>query len=99
MYGGKARKKITKPDHVTLEVRALAKKAGTAETEARPRPVGKARPRRVPPAGSQGGKRPVIREVCIASAPEAGVLKRGRGRPKGALGKVKRETASSATPL
>ena len=99
VYVGKVKKKITKPEHKTLEARALAKKVGKAEKEARPKPAATARPRKVPSAGSQGGKMPVIRKVRIASAPEAGVLKRGRGRPKGALGKVKRETASSATPL
>ena len=50
--------------------------------------------RKVPSAGSQGGKRPVIRKVLITGTPEAGVARR-RGRPVGALGKAKRDGAAA----
>ena len=101
VYLSKVKKKIIKPDREMLELRALvlAERVGQEGKPKKPRLVAKAKARPMIPVGSQGGKRPVIRKVRIASAPEASVLKRGRGRPKGALGKAKRDAASSATPL
>ncbi len=99
----KAKKKVTTPAWAELrELRALAlaEKVGKEEKDEKPKPVAKAKgqPRKVPSAGSQGGKKPVIRKVRItAGPPEAmGVLKWGRGRPKGAVGKAKRDSALKA---
>ncbi len=77
-----------------VEATKLAESVGP---DARPKPVAKAkaRPRPVPSAGSQGGKAPVIRRVRIATPAVTGVLKRGRGRPKGAVGRAKREAAAA----
>ncbi len=86
-------KKITKRE--TLAARALAQQVGKVEKGTQPA-AAKARARKVPSAGSQGGKRPVIRKVRIASAPEAGVVRRPRGRPVGALGKARRDAAAAA---
>ncbi len=90
-YSGKV-KKITKRE---LAARALAQQVGKVEKGSMPA-APKARARKVPSAGSQGGKRPVIRKVRIEGTPEAGVMKRARGRPVGALGKARRDAAAAA---
>ena len=95
VYLSKVKKKITKPDTTELlELRALALAEKVGKDE-KPKPVAKAkgRPRKIPSAGSQGGKKVVIRKVRIASGPPdaMGVLKKGRGRPVGAVGKAKRD--------
>ena len=93
----RARLSEVKKKPKVLNARSLAEKVGKDE---KPKPVAKAkgRPRQIPSAGSQGGKKPVIRKVRItAGPPEAmGVLRRGRGRPKGAVGKAKRDSAQAA---
>ena len=90
----KVKKKIIK-----LKASGLAAQVGKEAKDDKPKPVAKAkgRPRKIPSAGPQGAKTPVIRKVRIASGPpEAmGVLKRGRGRPKGAVGKAKRDLAAA----
>ena len=77
-----------------VEATKLAEDVGEAKPS-RPVAKAKARPRPVPSAGSQGGKVPVIRRVRITAPAATGVLKRGRGRPKGAVGRVKREAAAA----
>ena len=89
-YSGKV-KKITKRE---LAARALAQQVGKVEKGSMPA-APKARARKVPSAGSQGGKRPVIRKVRIAGTPEPGVVRR-RGRPPGSLGKARRDAATAA---
>ena len=78
-----------------VEAAKLAEDVGP-ETKHRPVSKAKARPRPVPSAGSQGGKVPVIRNARIATPAGTGVLKRGRGRPMGAVGRAKREAAAAA---
>ncbi len=77
-----------------MEAGKLAEEVGEMKPS-RPVAKAKARPRPVPSAGSQGGKVPVIRRVRISTPAVAGVLKRGRGRPLGALGRAKREAAAA----
>ncbi len=80
-----------------VEASKLAEEVGEIKP-ARPMPKAKAkakaRPR--PSVGSQGGKRPVIRKVRITTPAVTGTIKRGRGRPVGALGKARREAAALA---
>ncbi len=78
-----------------MEASKLAEEVGEIKP-ARPVAKAKARPRPVPSAGSQGGKRPVIRKVRISTPAVTGTIKRGRGRPVGALGKARREAAALA---
>ena len=85
----KTNAKARKP--LELRAGALAELVGD---DPKPKPVAKAkgRPRKIPAAGSRGGK-VTIKRVQITS-PEAGVMKKVRGRPKGAVGKVKRDLAT-----
>ena len=101
VYLSKAKKNIMKPDlpdRELLELRALdlAERVGQKGMPKKPRLVAKAKALPMLPVGSYGRKRPVIRKVRIANDPEASVLRRGRGRPKGALGKAKRDAAATA---
>ncbi len=101
VYLNKVKKKGMKPDlpdQELLELRALdlAERMGQKGMPKKPRLVAKAKALPMLPVGSHGHKRQVIRKVRIANAPEASVLRRGRGRPKGALGKAKRDAAAAA---
>ena len=78
-----------------MEASKLAEDVGDIKP-ARPVAKAKARPRPVPSAGSQGGKVPVIRRVRISTPAVTGTIKRGRGRPLGAVGRAKREAAAAA---
>jgi hypothetical protein len=83
-------KKKPKAPRMTLKAAKLAEDVGK---DPKPKPVAKAkgRPRKIPSAGSQAGKRPVIRKVRIADdTPGEAVLKK-RGRPAGSVGKAKRD--------
>ena len=73
-----------------LRAGALAELVGE-DPKPKPKAKAKGRPRKIP-AGSRGGK-VTIKRVQITS-PEAGVMKKVRGRPKGAMGKVKRDLAT-----
>ena len=80
-----------------MEAGKLAEDVGPEAKPSRPVAKAKARPRPVPSAGSQGGKVPVIRKVRITTpTPATGAIKRGRGRPMGAVGRAKREAAAAA---
>ena len=77
------------------EIALQARVATNIQKYARPKAKAKAKPRAVAaapvPSAAPGVKKVRIKKVTIQSEPTALVEKRGRGRPKGALGKKKRD--------
>ncbi len=65
-------------------------RVGNDERTAKAKAAAKVRPRRRPSAGSQGGKRPVVRKVRIAGGPPGGA-REGAGATARVLGEGQAE--------